>query len=313
MIRFPAVDAFRGGEGLIRVIGHRGARGLVPENSMLGFEFAMSSGVPLLEFDVVMTADNVPVITHNHRLHAPTFRDHSGHFLTTEPKIAHLTWAQLQDYDIGRIDGASVYGQRFPDQAQIDGIRVPSLRELLQVTSQDRFSSAHLMLEIKSDPAFAHDIEYRRLLVRQVVAEVHASGLETRTLLHSFDWSLLTECQHQAPEMPTSFLTQLPENEEDIGEDSIMCISPDFSGQQESIPELVVNAGGRLWCPYLNDVTCENVAKAHALGLIVAVWTVNEPSDIHRMIDLGVDAIVSDYPGRVQRCLADQGISWLVP
>ena len=70
-MQFPAVEAFRGRDGVIRVVGHRGARGILPENSMLGFEFVLSSGTPLLEFDVVMTADMVPVITHNHRLHAP--------------------------------------------------------------------------------------------------------------------------------------------------------------------------------------------------------------------------------------------------
>ena len=70
MNTFPAVEAFRGGTKLIKVVGHRGARGILPENSMIGFTFAMSAGVPLLEFDVMMTSDLVPVITHNYKLHA---------------------------------------------------------------------------------------------------------------------------------------------------------------------------------------------------------------------------------------------------
>ena len=310
MIKFPAVAAFQGGDNLIRVVGHRGARGVLPENTMIGFEFAMSTGAHLLEFDVVMSADMVPVITHNQRLHAPTFRTPDGCFLRTEPKVSSLTWAQIQTYDVGRIDGASTYGQRFPDQAQMDGIRVPRLSDLLECAAQPKFVHVQLMLEIKSDPDFSNDPDYRARLIKQVVAEVRAAGFEKRTLLHSFDWKLLEDCQRYAPDIPASFLTQLPENDDEIGEDSPQSVSPDFSRYQEPIPDLVANAGGLLWCPYLQDIDAKSLARARELSLVVAVWTVNEVEDINRMIDLKVDAIVSDYPGRVQRCLADRGFAW---
>lgn len=313
MKTFPAAEAFRGGEGLIRVVGHRGARGVLPENTMLGFEYAMSTGAHLLEFDVVMTADSVPVITHNHRLHAPTFRDENGCFLTSEPKVADLTCEEIQTYEIGRIDGASAYGRRFPDQSQVDGLHVPRLSDLMDSVVQPKFKAAQLMLEIKSDPDFADDADYRNKLVAKVVALVREAGLDRRTLLHSFDWNLLAECQRQAPDIPASFLTQLPENEDEVGEDSAKSISPDFFGIETQIPDLVAKAGGALWCPYLDDVTSQGVSRAHELGLVVAVWTVNEPADIDRMIDLGVDAIISDYPGRVQRRLSDLGFRWVSP
>ena len=309
---FPAVEAFRGGAGLIRVVGHRGARGILPENSMIGFEFAMSTGAHLLEFDVVMTSDNVPVITHNTRLHAPTFRGPDGKFLVgREPRVASLNWAEIQSYDIGRIDGASAYGKRFPDQAQLDGIRVPRLLDLLDRVAQPAFLPAHLMLELKSDPAVAGDQGHRKKMVKTVLAEIRATGLETRTLLHSFDWNILAECQRQAPDMPRSFLTELPENEDEVGEDSAKSVSPDFSGVAHRIPDMVHQAGGALWCPFVKDVTAPSVARAKELGLCVAVWTVNEPDDIDRMIDLRVDAIVTDYPGRLQRRLSDRGFRWL--
>ncbi|MDA5092839.1 glycerophosphodiester phosphodiesterase family protein [Aliiroseovarius sp. KMU-50] len=66
-------------------------------------------------------------------------------------------------------------------------------------------------------------------------------------------------------------------------------------------------AGGSLWCPNVRDLTADDLALARECGLCVAVWTVNEPADIERMIDLQVDAIVTDYPGRVQRRLIDRG------
>ncbi len=310
MTTFPVVEAFRGGPGLIRVVGHRGARGILPENTMAGFEFALSSGAQLLEFDVVMTRDDVPVITHNHRLHAPTFRDQTGAFLTCEPKVSELTWAQIQTYDVGRTDGTSPYGQRFPDQAQIEGLRVPRLRDLLECVADPGFANAQLMLEIKSDPDFAKDDAYRAHLVTRVLEDVRQTGMERRTLLHSFDWDLLAECKRQANDMPRSYLTQMPENAAVVGEDSSMSVSPDFTGREDKVPSLVSEAGGVIWCLYVKDVTEATVTAAHDLGLVVAVWTVNEPKDIDRMIQWGVDAIVSDYPGRVQRRLSHHQIDW---
>ncbi len=310
---FPQVEAFRGGNNLIRVVGHRGARGVLPENSMIGFDFSLSIGVPLLEFDVVLTADDVPVITHNHRLHASSFRDTNGLFLSgKEPKVSSLTFEQIQQFDIGRLDGHSAYGQRFPDQAQLDGVRVPRLIDLLDLVAEQKYGDAYLMLELKSDPDLAHDALYRENFVKRVLQEVRAKDLSTRAVLHSFDWNLLEECQRQAPDMPSSYLTQLPENEDDVGEDSSKAVCPDFRGRRDEIPLLVKQAGGSLWCPYYADVTAENVALAKELGLCVAVWTVNEHEEISRMIDLRVDAIVSDYPGRVQRHLSDLGMGWHV-
>lgn len=308
---FPQVEAFRGRENIIRVVGHRGARGILPENSILGFEFALSIGVNLLELDVVLTRDEVPVITHNHSLQASTFRSQDGQFLVgDEPKVSSLSFAEIESFDIGRIDGGSAYGQRFPDQAQLDGIRVPRLSELLKLAAEPRYGDANLMLELKSDPDFAADSAYRKRLVEIVVREVRTAGLATRTLLHSFDWNLLAECQRHAPDMPASYLTQLPDNADEVGEDSSKSISPDFRGRAHCLPDLVKDAGGSLWCPYVNDVTEEAVSRAKELGLCVAVWTVNKPADIERMIDLRVDAIVSDYPGRVQRCLSDRNYHW---
>lgn len=310
---FPQVEAFRGGENLIRVVGHRGARGVLPENSMIGFDFSLSIGVPLLEFDVVLTADDVPVITHNHRLHAPSFRGVDGQFLTgEEPKVSSLTFEQIQQFDIGRLDGQSAYGQRFPDQAQLDGVRVPRLMDLLDLVSEPKNGDAYLMLELKSDPDVAHDPLHRENFVGRVLQEVRAKGLSSRAVLHSFDWNLLEECQRQAPDMPSSYLTQLPDNADDVGEDSSKAVCPDFCGRRDEIPKLVKEAGGSLWCPYYADVTAENVARAKDLGLCVAVWTVNEHEEIGKMIDLRVDAIVSDYPGRIQRHLSDLGMRWRV-
>ncbi|MGB1872108.1 MAG: glycerophosphodiester phosphodiesterase family protein [Candidatus Puniceispirillaceae bacterium] len=307
----PQVAAFSGDSNTIRVVGHRGARGILPENSIVGFDFALSIGVDLLEFDVLLTADDVPVITHNHELHGSAVRGPDGAFLNGErPRVASLQMEEIARFDIGRLDGATDYGRRFPDQAQMDGIRVPRLSELLRLVSQPKYETACLMLELKSDPEFAHDSRVRERIVSTVSSEVRAAGLADRTLLHSFDWALLAECRRQAPDIPISFLTQLQESEDDVGEDSSILVVPDLNRPDISVPDEVSRAGGSLWCPHFSELTAADLARARELGLCVAVWTVNEPGDIDAMIDLGVDAIVTDYPGRVQRRLSDRGYRW---
>ena len=311
MMKPPQVAAFSGDSNTIRVVGHRGARGILPENSIVGFDFALSIGVDLLEFDVLLTADDVPVITHNHELHGSAVRGPDGAFLNGErPRVASLQMEEIARFDIGRLDGATDYGRRFPDQAQMDGIRVPRLSELLRLVSQPKYETACLMLELKSDPEFAHDSRVRERIVSTVSSEVRAAGLADRTLLHSFDWALLAECRRQAPDIPISFLTQLQESEDDVGEDSSILVVPGLNRPDISVPDEVSRAGGSLWCPHFSELTAADLARARELGLCVAVWTVNEPGDIDAMIDLGVDAIVTDYPGRVQRRLSDRGYRW---
>lgn len=312
MTQFPQLDGFRGGPGLIRLIGHRGARGVMPENTIEGFAFTLDIGVRALEFDVVLTRDRVPVITHNHHLANSATRGCDGKWLTgPEPKVAALTLEEIRGYDVGGLDGHSIYGQRFPDQAFLSGLRVPRLTELLDLACQPEHSDLSLLLELKSDPEVRDDTTERREVVAAVVAEVRARGLEPRTVLHSFDWDLLDECRAQAPDMPTSYLSQLPENSDDPGEDSSKAVGPDYRALTVSVPRAVRDAGGQMWCPYYLDVTRDLVEEAHALGLLVSVWTVNEHDDIERMIDAGVDGIVSDYPGRVQRHLLNRNLHWM--
>ena len=224
--------------------------------------------------------------------------------------MSDLNWGDLTQMDVGGLDGASEYGLRFPDQAFLSDVRIPKLSDLCTLITQPGYEDVHLMLEIKSDPEKLQDATARAAIVTAVVNEVRSFGLSERTLMHSFDWNLLAECQRIAPEMPTSFLTQLPENAADAGEDHAITACPDLTTGTVIAPELVAQAGGSLWCPYFQDVTAEAVDRAHELGLRVAVWTVNELEEIDQMIGLGVDAIVSDYPGRVQRRLQAHGFGW---
>ncbi|MCP4821709.1 MAG: glycerophosphodiester phosphodiesterase [Shimia sp.] len=311
MTQFPQLHGFRGASGLVRLVGHRGARGIMPENTIEGFAFTVKSGVVALEFDVVLTKDQIPVVTHNHELLNAATRGADGKWLTgDELRVADLTLSDLQSFDVGGLDGRTVYGQRFPDQMFLSDVSVPTLANLLDMAKAPGGDNILFLLELKSDLDLACDRRAGKTLVCEVVRAIRERNLEQQTVLHSFDWNLLDICKDIAPDMPRSFLTQLPENADDPGEDSSKSIAPDFATLGKPVPQAVADAGGQMWCPYFMDVTPELVAQAHALGLLVTTWTVNEVQDIQCMIDAGVDGICTDYPGRAQRVLLDRGLVW---
>ena len=144
--------------------------------------------------------------------------------------------------------------------------------------------------------------------MKQIVHEVREKKLGNRTVLHSFDWDLLKECHKVAPEIPRSFLSELPENSEDTFDNTSEEVTPDFYSFKTTIPKAIADQNGQMWCPYFKDLTSELLNEAHALGLIVCTWTVNEIEDIENMIDIGVDGIVTDYPDRVQGVLRSRGM-----
>ena len=302
---FPQLKGFRGNPGLIRLIGHRGARGLMPENTIEGFEFTLDLGVTALEFDVLVSKDNVPVITHDYQLSASLTRDYNGKWIgETSPKISELTLAELKQFDVGGLDSLSIYGANYPEQEFLSGIRIPKLSELLDLACLPKGQNLYLLMEIKSDGSLK-----ATKVVNQILDEIRERKLSNRTVLHSFDWELLKECQRLAPEIPRSFLSQLPENYDLSSDPASSDITPDFSSFKTSIPKAIANQEGQMWCPYFKDVTSELVQEAHSLSLIVCTWTVNEIEDIENMIDAGVDGIITDYPNRAQKVLEIRGFN----
>ena len=135
--------------------------------------------------------------------------------------------------------------------------------------------------------------------------------MAARTAIQSFDWRTLSVVQREAPEIPTVYLSaQQPWQDNIRSGDSA---SPWTAGLHvggfgNSVPRMVKAAGGAVWSPYFGEVTADSVDEAHSLGLLVVVWTVNEPADMHRMIELGVDGIISDYPDRLRQVAGAAGI-----
>src|SRR4051812_20206707 len=137
--------------------GHRGARGLAPENTLPAFKRALAIGVDTLELDVGITADGVVVISHDPFLNPAITRDKDGHWLAQRgPLIRSLTFEQLQAYDIGRIRPDTPYASSFPRQQPRDGTHMPTLASLFDVVKA-RGAKVRFNIETKVDPTRPDD------------------------------------------------------------------------------------------------------------------------------------------------------------
>jgi glycerophosphoryl diester phosphodiesterase len=259
--------------------GHRGARGHAPENTLPGFERALAFGVTTFELDVGVSRDGVVVIHHDRRLNSDLARAPDGRWVAAPaPLIRELGFDELQRYDVGRIRPGTEYARRFSQQRPIDGARIPALRDLFE---RYRTGTVRFNIELKLLPEAAEETLWPEPFAQAVVAVVRKAGMEPRCTLQSFDWRAVKVVEREAPEIATAYLTE----------------------QEDSDPRKVGAAGARTWSPDFRALTPETCTAARALGLRVIPWTVNDPGDIRRMLELGVDGIISDYPDRVKKAL----------
>ena len=263
----------------IDVQGHRGARGHAPENTLRGFERALAIGVATLELDVGVTSDGVVVIHHDRRLNPDLARGLDGEWIRPPgPAIHALSYKDLRRFDVGRLRPGSEYARRFAHQQPYDGTPIPRLADLFVLAGNTR---VRFNIETKLSPDAPQETLAPAPFARALIAEVRKAGMEARTTIQSFDWRTLEVVEREAPEIATAYLT----------------------GRHNSDPALVHVAGGKTWSPDFSTLDENIVEKARKLGLRIIPWTVNEPDDIARMIELRVDGIISDYPDRVLELL----------
>lgn len=292
--------------------GHRGARGLWPENTLGGFERALALGVSAFELDCGVTRDGVVVVSHDPELNPDCTRDADGHFLARSgPALCALTYAELQSYDVGRLRPGSAYAARFPRQQPLDGERIPRLADVLTLVRTRGVGRVRLAIEIKT---FAE--EPQRTLapepfVRAVRDDIERTASASLVSVLAFDWQVLRCAQRLMPGVPTTALT-----EQQPGEDTVRVgaqgVSPWLAGLDpeqfgRSVPRLVKASGAGTWGPDYLDLDARSVEQAHALGLRVVPWTVNAPEDMERMLEFGVDGMISDRPDRLRALLERRG------
>jgi glycerophosphoryl diester phosphodiesterase len=262
--------------------GHRGARGLFPENTLDGFLAAAALGVSAFELDVGMTADGVVVVHHDPALNPDIARDADGRWLEGPRPLLHsLTFAVLQSFDVGRLRPGSPTAALFPDQVPRDGSRVPTLAAVLNA-----LPNVHFTIEVKTLPPQPEATALPEALADATLTVIDAAGAGGRVTVEAFDWRIPRYIRPRRPDISLGWLTR-PETASHLWWDT---------DPLPSVASSVAREGGPIWAPFHATLTEAEVAEAHDHGLLVLPWTVNDLADMQRLIAWGVDGLISDRP-----------------
>ena len=231
-------------------------------------------------------------------------KDSSGNWLEeTGPKIIDLTFDELSSYNIESLKPESDYSKRFKKQNPVQGAKIPKLADLFQLVNEGKNKDVFLNLEIKSTPTQDNVTPDHKTTIELILKDIKKFNLEDRVLVTSYDFKNLYELKKQNPNVLRGFITlqqDLSRTKKNIYEGSPWMAKSFPLEDLFLLPNLVKSLEGHVWSAFYRDITKKNVELAHQHGLAVCVWTVNREQDIIRMIEYGVDGIITDYPKKVQ-------------
>ena len=298
----------------IKIYGHRGARGDLPENTLESFKYLFKNNINEYETDILISKDLIPVITHDFRLDPSFTKDNEGNWITDENIIIFdLSYDELLKFDVGSLNKLSRYGRRFVNQKTLENQKIPKLSELLELSSKNKSENLLINLEIKSTPDEENLTPTPEEMVKLVMQEVNKSNLQNKIIISSFDWRTLTEIKNHYPEISRAYLSFQQQTGIKI-KNTIYNRSPWMSFlpffEKYELPKIIKSQGGKAWHPYHKDITKKLVEISHQEDLPVNVWTVNEEYDMLKMIEYSVDGIMTDYPLRLKELCDKENINW---
>ena len=298
----------------IKIYGHRGARGDLPENTLDSFKYLFENNINAYETDILISKDLIPVITHDFRLDPSFTKDEEGDWITDENiKIFDLTYNEISKFDVGSLNKLTRYGRRFLNQRSLENQKIPKLDELLELSSKNLSQDTIINLEIKSTPDEKNLTPSPKEMVQIVLNDIKKSNLQDKIIISSFDWRILREVKNQSPEISRAYLTFQQEKGMKIKK-TIYSKSPWIDHIPLTIvydlPKIIKELGGSAWHPYYKDINKKAVKDAHDYNLPVNVWTVNDEYNMLKMIEYEVDGIMTDYPLKLKELCDKKNIKW---
>jgi len=273
------------------VIGHRGARGLYPENTLEAVRAMLARGLRRIEVDVGVTADGVAVLHHDPAINPDLARGPDGRWIAAPgPLLRTRRFAELQAYDVGRIRPGSAYAAAFADQTPIDGARIRALSDLLRLDAGLQVTIEMKLLADQPEATVPPDV-----MAAATLAAIGAEGAARRVTVSCFDWRGLAAIRRLNPDVKLACLTEAA---------TVAAARRWWDGRAAadhggSVPRTVTAVGATTWSPEHVDLTPALVAEAQDLGLAVVPWTVNDPADMARLLAWGVDGLITDRPDLV--------------
>ena len=261
-----------------------------PANSLEGALRCLALPNDGIEIDVQITSDGHVVAHHDYRLS----RDHArfdGEWLPEAgAPLKTLTLEALQSYDIGRLRPDSAYALRYPDREDMDGVRIPTLRSLLQALKATPGAARMIYVEIKTDPQNPEDAPEPGRIVDAVFADLEAEDYVEHAKIIAFDWQVLRLSTERWPRIKTAHLTIPASLSSKPAQEGPSPWRDGYDSADHGGSDLaaIKAHGGMEWSPYFTDVTPRTMAEAEALGLLVGPWGLSAGDDIRRMAELGV-------------------------
>jgi glycerophosphoryl diester phosphodiesterase len=266
--------------------GHRGCRGLLPENSIPAFLHALDyADVTTLELDLAVSKDRKLIVSHEPWFNAAICRLPNGDSMASKSEEKHLIFSltaeEIRSYDCG-----SWGNVRFPEQRKMPTYK-PTFREVVEaVRAKDpqRAKDIRWNIEIKSEPDWdglrTPPIEEFAALV---IAELRAFGLERQANVQSFDVRALEAMHRQAPDIQLAYLIE------------------NAAGPRTNLDKLSFKP--QIYSPYYLTISKKTVRICRENGMKLIPWTVNDTAAMRRLIKLGVDGIITDYPDRIRQAV----------
>ena len=267
--------------GYIDVQAHRGGAGLMPENTLTAMANAISLGVNTLELDLHVSRDSQVVVSHDSYFHSRYATRPDGTLIQKGEPHEYL-WTMPYD-SIARYDVGLRPNTVWPDQKKVAEIK-PLAKDLIEFCEKEaaekHLSPFRYNIEIKSREGEGEGRDWPEYHTFVDLCIPVIESLGDRLVVQCFDVRALEYMHEKYKDLFLSYLTD--KDEPDIFKIlSNLSFKPDW------------------WSPHYSVITPENVAYCHSLGIRVVPWTIDNPEDIARMIDCGVDAIISNYPDRV--------------
>lgn len=282
---------------------HRGGRGEHTEESLYGFARSIELGVTTLELDVVLTRDGVPLVWHDPRIDAEKCRDTrpaalgDPRFPYVGKDVDDLTYRQIQTLvcDVPLKD--------FPNATPVVGNRIATLGQVFGLAARYPGNTVRFNVETKIEAEQRSRSASPQKFVDTILREVRRAGLLRRVEIQSFDWRSLPLVRAQEPGIPLVALY-----DETTWKPGSRWLGPvtfeQFDGDVVAAAQAV---GFNVLSPAFALSTTTLVQRAHAAGLRVIPWTVNQRADMRAQLAAGVDGIITDYPTRLRQVLAADG------
>ena len=259
-------------QNTIMVVGHRGCRGVMPENTIEGFREAIKRGADGIEWDVVVNGDGQLVISHEPYFHNDFCLDPKGNTIKDESlyNIYRMSQAEIEGFDCG-----SKFHKNFPEQQKLKTIK-PLLNDVVKLVPE--IKRKRIFFEIKSDePEYGKSQPFPADYAALILNEVKEYGFSSICYM-SFDKNILEELHKIDPKLSLVYLTEKKNIKKSLKK---LSFKPNAVG---------------LYFPTLNRKTVNHLRDKN-IGIYA--WTVNQTKDGHKMMDLGIDAIITDYPRRI--------------